>query len=328
MTATDHISARRKTSSMPVAAALAGLLITGVLALPATVAGASGDQAWTGKGDGTTWSDARNWASNSVPQNGDSVTIAPTGAQARPAVTGTPTGIKLDDLTLTDASLSGGAVTVTGDFTWSASDDHETLAAPLTVEGSASLSGSGEEDSQAPLTLDGITEIAGPGLLSLQDTGTAITNSGTLIIEPGAAVRATVCCASTDEFLNTGVVSVPASASGRASLAFTRFDDQGTVSVGAGSLLDVSGGPGRFGAGADLTGGGTLQFDQGAAIALSANVSVSGRSTMALTGNAEFFGPAASTATGRSYGLVGPSTAASTSPRRSTPRSAAPRART
>ena len=238
-----------------------------------------------------TWGDARNWASNSVPQNGDSVTIAPSSSQARPAVTGTPSGIKLEDLTLTDASLSGGAVTVTGDFIWSASGDHETLAAPLTVEGSASFSGSGEEDSQAPLILDGITEIAGPGLLSLQDTGTAVKNSGTLTIEPGAVVRASVCCASTDEFLNTGVVSMPVSASGRASLAFTRFDDQGSVSVGAGSLLDVSGGPGQFGAGADLSGGGTLQFDQGAAITLSANVSVSGRSTIALTGNAEFFGP-------------------------------------
>ena len=74
---------------------------------------------------------------------------------------------------------------------------------------------------------------------------------------------------------------MPVSASGRASLAFTRFDDQGSVLVGAGSLLDVSGGPGQFGAGADLSGGGTLQFDQGAAITLSANVSVSGRSTIA-----------------------------------------------
>ncbi len=290
MTAPAQKNWRRRLSSLT-AAAFALALITAGTVLPGTLASASSGHAWTGKGDGTTWGDARNWAGNSVPQNGDSVTIGPTASQSRPAVTGTPGGIRLQDLDLTDASLSGGAVTVVGDFTWDVSEGHETLAAPLTVEGTASFSGAGEEDSQDPMTLEGDTDFAGPGLLSVQDRGTAITNSGTLRLEPGAVVRATVCCETTDELLNTGTVSLAGSRSGTASVAFMRFDDQGSVLVGPGSLLDVSGGPGQFGPGAHLSGGGTLQFDQGATMTLSANVTVSAGSTLALTGNAEFFGP-------------------------------------
>jgi asparagine N-glycosylation enzyme membrane subunit Stt3 len=54
-------------------AAGTGVLAVGLRAPPA--AGAASSQTWTGGGDGTTWSDPMNWASNSVPQNGDSVTI-------------------------------------------------------------------------------------------------------------------------------------------------------------------------------------------------------------------------------------------------------------
>jgi hypothetical protein len=273
------------------AAVFAGALSTGLPLLQAPVAGASTAQIWTGKGDGTSWGDARNWANNLVPQTGDSVTIAPTSLQVRPAVTGTPSGTKLQDLTLTDASLSGGAITVMGDFAWSVSQYYEAVGARLTVEGTASFSGAGEEDSRAPMSLDGDTEIAGPGLLSVQDTGMAITNSGIMTLQPGAVVRATVCCASTDELLNTGIISVPASASRTATVAFMRFDDQGSISVGPGSVLDVSGGPGDLGGGGSVSGGGTVRFDQGAAITLSPRVSVSAGSTIELTGNAEFFGP-------------------------------------
>jgi hypothetical protein len=69
------------------------------------------------------------------------------------------------------------------------------------------------------------------------------------------------------------------------------FDDQGSISVGPGSLLDVTGGPGDFGAGADISGGGTLQFELGASMTLATGVSIGAGSTMTLTGNAEFFGP-------------------------------------
>jgi len=272
------------------AAAFAGALTVGMLAVTPLVAAASSSQTWTGDGDGSTWGDAQNWASKSVPQNGDSVTIAPTASEARPAVTGLPDGIELQDLTLTDASLSGGAVTVTGVFVWDVSLSN-TLDAPLTVQGTATLSGAGRENSQAPMTFEGTTEIDGPGLLSIQDPGNAITNSGTMTLKPGVVVGGSVCCVNPDQFLNTGTVSVPASAAGTVSLEFMKFNDQGSVSVGPGSLLDVSGGPGDFKAGVSFSGGGTLQFDQGAAITLAGNVSIAAGSTMVLTGNARFLGP-------------------------------------
>src|SRR5215469_14234640 len=230
------------------AAALASALAAGTLVLAPTVAGASSSQVWTGGGDGTSWSDGQNWQSMSVPENGDSVTIPAVNFPARTVVTGMPSGTQLQDLTLTDASLSGGDVTVAGNFSWSVSQGFEILDSPLTVEGDASLSGAGEQDSQAPMTFDGNTDIAGPGLLSIQDSGPAITNSGTLTLEPGAVVGATVCCVSPDEFINNGTVAVPASAAGTASVTFMGFEDQGSLSVGPGSLLDVGGGPGAFSA--------------------------------------------------------------------------------
>jgi hypothetical protein len=279
------------------AAALASALTAGTLVLAPTVASASSNQVWTGNGDGTSWSDGQNWQSMSVPENGDSVTIGPTPSQTMPSVTGVPGGTELQDLTLTDASLSGGDVTVMGDFSWSVSQSFATLDAPLTVEGDASFSGAGEQDSQAPMTFDGNTDIAGPGLLSIQDSGPAITNSGTLTVEPGAVVRATVCCVTPDELINNGTVAVPAS--GTATVAFMGFHDQGSVSVAPGSLLDIAGGPGDFGAGTDLSGGGTLQFDSGAAITLASSVSIGAGSTVLLTGNAEFFGPGSFTGGGK-----------------------------
>jgi hypothetical protein len=138
------------------------------------------------------------------------------------------------------------------------------------------------------MTFDSTAEFNGPGLLSIQDSGPAITNNGSLTVAPNAVVRATVCCINPDVFLNTGTVSL---ASGTANLAFMQFNDQGSVVVGPGSLLDITGGPGGFGAGADITGGGTVQFEMGASMTLATGVSIGAGSTMTLTGNAEFFGP-------------------------------------
>jgi hypothetical protein len=265
---------------------------TGVLAadlLAPAVASASSNQVWTGGGDGSSWTDGMNWQSNEVPANGDSVTIGPTPAEPTPHVTGMPGGTMLQDLTLTDASLSGGDVTVAGDFSWSVSHSFETLAVTLTVEGDASFGGAGEQDSQDPMTFDGTAEINGPGLLSIEDSGPAVTNNGTLTVAPGAVARGSVCCANPDVFLNTGTVTM--TAAGEGNLADMAFNDQGSVVVAPGSLLDVTAGPGGFGAGADLSGGGTLQFEQGASMTLATGVSIAAGSTMTLTGNAEFFGP-------------------------------------
>jgi fibronectin-binding autotransporter adhesin len=270
---------------------VAATVIVGLLMSPPLHA-AGATQTWSGKGDGESWTDAHNWSSSTVPGSGDSVVIAPTSSQPHPQVINAP-GIQLQDLTLTDSSVSGGALTVTGQFTWSVSSGYETLGAPLTVEGTASITGAGEKDSKNPLRFEGTTTIAGPGVLSIQDVGAAVSNSGALTLDPGAAIKATVCCATTDELLNTGTIAVPASASGTVGLGYLRFDDRGSASIGHGSVLEVFAGPGQFGSGASVTGGGTLLVDQGAQLRLAASMSVGAGSTIALAGNAELFGPGA-----------------------------------
>src|SRR5580700_2321712 len=284
-------SATRRTLTRVAAAgtlaAGAGVL-TAALLVP-TAASASSNQTWTGGGDGASWSDAMNWASNSVPSNGDSVTIPAVRFPARTVVTGMPGGTQLQDLTMTDASLSGGDVTVAGDFSWSVSQGFEVLGSPLTVEGDASFSGAGEAESTQPMTFDGSAEFNGPGLLSIQDAGPAITNNGTLTVAPGAVAQGSVCCVNPDVFLNNGTVTMTAAGTGN--LADLEFNDQGSVVAGPGSLVDITGGPGEFGAGAALGGGGTLQFEMGATMTLATGVSIGAGSTMTLTGNAEFFGP-------------------------------------
>jgi fibronectin-binding autotransporter adhesin len=273
---------------------------TGVLAaalFAPTAASASSSQTWTGGGDGSSWSDAMNWASNSVPQNGDSVTIPAVRFPARTVVNGMPAGTQLQDLSMTDASLSGGDVTVAGNFSWSVSQGFEILASTLTVAGDASFSGAGQADVQNPMTFEGTTEFNGPGLISIQDAGPAITNDGVLTVAPNAVVGGSVCCVNPDVFRNNGTVSMTSAGTGN--LATMEFNDQGSVVVAPGSLLDITGGPGEFGAAASVTGGGTLQFEKGASMTLATGVSIGAGSTVTLTGNAQFFGPGTFTGGGK-----------------------------
>ena len=135
-------------------------------------------------------------------------------------------------------------------------------------------------------------------------------------------VRASVCCVNPDVFLNNGTVAM--SAAGTGHLTDMGFNDQGSVVAGPGSLLDITGGPGWVRRRGGHHGGGTLQFEMGASMTLATGVSIGAGSTMTLTGNAEFFGPGTFVGGGKFSWTAGPSTATSTWPRRSTPRSAAP----
>ncbi|HET7247560.1 MAG TPA: hypothetical protein VFJ07_22300 [Streptosporangiaceae bacterium] len=274
--------------------AAAGTLAAGTGVLAAALfapaaASASSSQTWTAGGDGSSWSDAMNWASHSVPQNGDSVTIPAVRFPARTVVNGMPAGTQLQDLTMTDASLSGGDVTVAGNFSWNVSQGFEVLASTLTVAGDASFSGAGQADVQDPMTFEGTTEFNGPGLISIQDAGPAITNDGVLTVAPNAVLGGSVCCVNPDVFRNNGTVSMTSVGTGN--LATMEFNDQGSVVVAPGSLLDITGGPGEFGAAASVTGGGTLQFEKGASMTLATGISIGAGSTVTLTGNAQLFGP-------------------------------------
>ncbi len=207
--ASGHISlfpGRRPASWL--VAAIAAVLLAGGLVAPGA-AFASGSKSWTGGGDGRSWTDANNWG-GSVPQAGDSVTIAPPGMQTSVQVMDMPDGTSLQDLTLTNASLSGGAVTVSGDFSWSVSQGQNVLDAPLTVEGPATISGAGKKITFAEMTFAGNTEVSGTGLLEPEFAGAAIRNEGRFEIEPGSSVEANACCANPDKFISTGLLAVPA----------------------------------------------------------------------------------------------------------------------
>ena len=277
-------------------AVLVGAMVGSCLA--PTVASASSDPVWTGNGDGTSWGDSGNWGTMQVPKNGDSVTIGPTSSQLTPHVTGMPSGTELQDLTLSDASLSGGSVTVIGSFSWDVGDRNvATLAAPLTAQSGASISGMGQENIKDPVTFLGTTLITGPGVVQVQDPGTVITNAGILTLAPGATLEANGCCTSPDVLVNSGTIGAPGP--GTATVGFMDFNDQGSVQVAAGSVLDVIGGPGEFSAGSGLSGGGTVRFEQSAAITLAANVSIGPGTTVELTGNGKFLGPGSFTGRGR-----------------------------
>ena len=118
---------------MRLASWLAVVVTTGLLAGGLVASGAafaSGIDTWTGGGaSDSSWGNSNSWSSG-VPQNEDSVTIAPTESQVSPSVTDVPGGTSLQDLTLTNSSLSGGAVTVNGDFTWSVSQSQNVLKLP------------------------------------------------------------------------------------------------------------------------------------------------------------------------------------------------------
>jgi hypothetical protein len=270
------------------AAAVAASLLAGGLLAPGA-AFASNTESWTGSGDGHSWTDSNNW-SGGVPQNGDSVTIAPTALQVSPHVTDMPGATSVQDLSMMNASLSGRAVTVNGDFTWSVSQGQNTLDAPLTVKGSATISGAGKKITLAEMTFDGNTDVSGAGVLETEFSGAAIRNAGSFKIEPGASVEANACCSNPNKFINTGLLTMPTSAGGTATLGFMGLSIGGAVVLGSGSTLDVISGPATFSRGATVEGGGTLAFDLGETVKLASGVTISHGTTVQLTGNAAFTG--------------------------------------
>jgi hypothetical protein len=146
-----------------------------------------------------------------------------------------PSSTSLQDLTLTNASLAGGDVTVTGDFTWSVSTGQNVLNSELDVVGSATISGAGKKITFDKTTFEGNTEVSGSGLLETEFGGAAITNKGRFQIDPGAAVEANACCANPNKFISTGLLAVPASSGGTATLGFMGLSIGGSVIVGKGS---------------------------------------------------------------------------------------------
>jgi hypothetical protein len=200
-----------------------------------------------------------------------------------------------------NARFSGpGSFTGGGKFSWSGGTISGNLdvasGITTTISGTATKNLTSPTSTHALLAFHGSTTVKDPG--PLETFGANIANSGTFTVKPGATVEANSCCTSPDQFLNTGTISLPAAKSGKATVGFMDFSDQGSVSAGRGSVLDVIGGPGEFGAGAGISGGGTLQFEQHAAMTLAQAVSIGTGTTMVLTGNAKLSGPGSFTGGG------------------------------
>ena len=166
---------------------------------------------WTGDGDGHSWTDPSNWGGE-LPKQGDSVTIGPTKSTPLPNVTGVP-AISLQDLSFDGAGLSGGAVTVTGSFSW----DQGSIRIPLTIEGSGSASGTKTHELSA-----------GPLIVS---------SGATFTVSPGTTIFAPTCCVNPYQFKNFGTLIVPPSIVGTATLTNFEVDDSGPIVVGPGRLL-------------------------------------------------------------------------------------------
>ena len=120
--------------------------------------------------------------------------------------------------------------------------------------------------------------------------GAAITNAGRFQIDPGASVEANACCSNPNKFISTGLLAVPASSGGTATLGFMGVSIGGAVVIGKGSTLDMPSGTATFSPGIAVDNGGTLTFDQGAIVKLAVGVNIDNNTTVQLTGNAAFTG--------------------------------------
>jgi hypothetical protein len=185
-----------------------------------------------------------------------------------------------------------------GKFSWSGGTIDGNLDVAKTIH--TTVSGTTKKQLMSPgsthalLAFHGPTTIEGAG--PVEAFAADISSSGAFTIRTGATIEGSTCCVSPDEFLSTGTLTV--SGSGKANVAFMNFNDHGNMVVTAGSTLLDTAGPSEFSPGVIMSGGGTVDFDQGASVTLASNLQIQSGTTVLLTGNAEFFGPGSFTGSG------------------------------
>jgi hypothetical protein len=234
---------------------------------------------WTGKGDATSWTQAKNW----MPSTGtpgacseDSVQI-PIEANITAVPPVTLSALSVSPSAGSDGTLVGGPITVTGHFQWDASTFDATINLPAgsTAEvggpgvfkglGGGGLGKPGRLNVAGSLTLNNLSGAGSStlglgagisqGVLDIQRTG-VLTSIGQDTIA-GAS-----CCAGTRNptFTNTGQIRVR---SGRLFAGGVKVSQLGKLDVAAASLFDV-GTPTVLGADSLYTGAGRMLFDLGA----------------------------------------------------------------
>jgi fibronectin-binding autotransporter adhesin len=257
------------------ACAIGMFVAAGASALPAAALSCSGTLfTWTGNGDGSSWGDPSNWSPSGIPGScaADSVDI-PIEANITGAPAATLQNFTIDATAGSDGTLTGGPLTVTGQFEWDGSSLETTIDLPAgaagTIAGPANSKGLGG----AGLGIPGTINVSGSLALDAASSsggeiwlGAGI-GQGVIDVMPGGTLTATgendlvgaSCCGSTGNptLTNNGTIDVT---SGRLLTDGVEFDQLGQVQAAAGALLDADA-PTQLGDATSYTGGGEMLLD-------------------------------------------------------------------
>jgi hypothetical protein len=254
------------------------VVLFALVCFPTAVAAASGTTyTWIGNSQGTggdnhSWTDSRNWNPAGVPGAGDSVVIEqPSSTDCFAHVDTVPT-VTLVNFTLAEnptlctTSVSTGAISVTGSFTW----DGGNLNTPTTIESGATavVNGSNQRLNSLTQTLD----VAGTLTLSgLSAAGALqVLHGQVLHLEPGSSLHSSgtnqvdgsECCTDPAKVVNQGTIAI---SGGTLTLATLELDQKATIATSLGGQLVTSAGPVTATAGGAYTGNGRWLLTGGSA---------------------------------------------------------------
>jgi hypothetical protein len=273
---TDHRCSTRPGIEVVMLRRLLTALSAAALAIACSSAVARADggttYSWVGSSqdptaDNHSWTDQRNWSPKGVPGDGDSVVIVqPDAAHCSASVDGVPTvslvGFSMSqNPTLCGTGIRGGSISVTGTFDWNGGS----LGTPVTVEAGAvgTISGTnGITDTLVQsMAVDGSLDLTGAASLFFGNDhplGITVAAGGTLGSDGDSRLSALSCCNSPATIVNGGTLHV---GSGTLQAAGVEIDQNGTVQVDAGALLDSMGGLVNATAGSHYAGAGTWRIE-------------------------------------------------------------------
>jgi hypothetical protein len=240
---------------------------------PASAAGTS--YTWVGSSqnahaDNHSWGDPLNWSPNGVPSDGDSVSVQAPLPICAAHVDGIPAVTLLaftlvEQSTACTVSVAGGAITVTGAFTWQSG----TLNTPLTVAAGATALLTGGQGRMK--TASAAIEVAGTATLTGASGADAVklVNPYVLHISPGGTLNSVgdnditfaACCVNPAHVTNDGTVSA---SGGDLRITAVQFDQRARLAVGTGARVLSTGAPVTAATGATYTGGGRWILGHGA----------------------------------------------------------------
>jgi hypothetical protein len=258
--------------------AVVSAVVSVMISAPVSARAAGGTTyTWVGNtqmagADNHSWGDARNWNPSGVPGDGDSVIIEqPSSGDCFAHVDGVPT-VSLVDFTLIESptlcttSVSGGAITVTGSFSWNGGQ----LITPTSVQSGASaeISGSNQRlnslaqdlDVAGDLTLLGVS---GQGALQIAHGQVLHIEAGTSLLSSGAnEINGNACCTDPAKVVNDGTISVNG---GTLTIAAAELDQQAALATSLGGELVTTGAPITTGSVGTYTGNGRWMIEDRAA---------------------------------------------------------------